>query len=602
MDSNSSQSSVHKESRTTETNAEESNNVAETSSTPTMNPAFLPISNEQINSLVRGTIDETTESFLKKMEKLIPLRRGQPHTYENNNQASTSRGKYHHRYRDDHQSRHRPSKRYRSLSTDREYVYEGDLTDESYDSQSSYSDSSDSEGEDAYSQEAQEYNQDRESHVPSQNENQVYYASNSGNGPRGKASDCETVFNDKGEFFVKYDEKTHKILDQNKILWDEEVIDIKWHPTKPAFCRLRKVTRPHECIYIDPEAGHQSVTGLFSLEHNITDTPFLNRKCFDTTLNSGSGLDKFLHIMMATQEAVLFNLCTNNEAAAMKAIPDKVFETVSMANFTSGWPASSTYIAWAKGINLCTKKAGLGLTMDREPIVHNDILDEEKLARSRVANLFTGFKMIELFAERFKSDPSISSAIMAIAQQFLPTLRDLTLAWMVSKMEVRKAILLGRSNLAARLENLTVRQLLQSNMWDPNVFPQDILDRFSNDGPSKNISAMINPHLSEERSRTWKSRNHNRRGVKRRRYEQRSQRNDYQDPDPFRNNQGRKDHNKNKKKGGHRKGNPISYKERGNRDFSQSKQNNQQHKPQKFNKKGRDSSSSKSKTKRRDHK
>ena len=191
---------------------------------------------------------------------------------------------------------------------------------------------------------------------------------------------------------------------------------------------------------------------------------------------------------------------------------------------------------------------------------------------------------------------------MAIAQQFLPTLRDLTLAWMVSKMEVRKAILLARSNLAARLENLTVRQLLQSNMWDPNVFPQDILDRFSNDGPSKNISAMINPHLSEERSRTWKSRNHNRRGVKRRRYEQRSQRNDYQDPDPFRNNQGRKDHNKNKKKGGHRKGNPISYKERGNRDFSQSKQNNQQHKPQKFNKKGRDSSSSKSKTKRRDHK
>ena len=561
-----------------------------TSASSSTIPNPLPISNAQFRSLVEETINEAKVSFLKGMEeKFVPLKR-RARTYEDYNQASTSSGKRHHGNNKEYLRAQRPSKRQRSPSTDRDYFQEEDLS-ENYSEEYDYDTEDDCSESESDGQEPEEvFLQDRHRVINTQ----------ANGGPGNKRADCEPVFHFMGEMYTRLDDSVHKLVDHNKILWGEEIVDVKWHPTKAAFCLTKKENKPHEHIYIDPEVGHQAVTSLFSLGHNITVKPLMNRKCFDSTLNSGSGLGKFIHIMMSTQGDVLYNLGSKDEEAARNAIPDKVFETVSMANFTTGWPANSPYIAWAKGETLNIDKAGRDLELEEQARVYKDDLEDEKIKRYRVTNQFTGFKMIDLLIDNFKNEPGIVSAILQIAHQFLPTLRDLTFEWMVAKYEIRKTLLLGASNLAANPGNPTVRQLLQSNMWDPEVFPQDLLTKLRSDGPSKSILAMIKPYPTESKtSRSQRYRRYNQGGAKRRRFEKSFR--------EYNENQGRQSYrrtkdNRNTSKKRNRQSTSSSNKDKEGRTTPKGNRNSQAPKASQYNNRKRDSSSQKSKAKRRDRK
>lgn len=592
MANGNSQVSGDQESLTSENDIEHTAGTAENSgASSSVSPNFLPMSNAQVQSLVQETIDKTTASFLKSIkEKFVPLK-SRPRAREDYNQASTSSGKRHHINREEFLRAQRSNKRDRSPSTDRDYFQEGDPSED-------YSEESDYDTEDDYSEEVSDDQEPEE--VISQDRRRAN-DSQANSSPGGKVSECEPVFHYKGEMYTRFDDNTHKLVEPNKVIWDGDIVNVKWHPTKPAFCLLKKEKIPHEFIYTDPEVGHQGVINLFSLEHNITAKPLMDRKCFDTTLNSGSGLGKFIHIMMSTQEEVLYNLSSKNEEAARKAFPDKIFETVSMANFTTGWPANSPYMAWAKGETLCIDKAVRDLGLEGEPRVHKEDLEEEKIKRYRVTTQFTGFKIIELLAENFKSEPGVLSAILQIAHQFLPTLRDLTFEWMVAKYEIRKSLLLGASNLAASPGNPTVKQLLQSNMWDPDLFPQDLISMLRINGPSRSIFAMIKPYHSEVKtSRSQRYRRFNQRGAKRRKFEKpfREYNDDYQGQQSSRRIKG----NRNFNKRGSRQSNSSSNKDKGGKTAPRENQNNQRPKPSQSNKRSRDSGSYKPKTKRRDRK
>ena len=47
-------------------------------------------------------------------------------------------------------------------------------------------------------------------------------------------------------------------------------------------------------------------------------------------------------------ESILHHLIVNNDAEPQKVFPEEVFETPSIAIFSSGWLENSDYPAWAK--------------------------------------------------------------------------------------------------------------------------------------------------------------------------------------------------------------------------------------------------------------
>lgn len=541
---------------------EPSDQNSENSAPRSTAPQNPPWSNQDIQSLIRDTVD-----------KLIPRRSDE--IFENNrfNRTSTSRGSCSREpYRRDSRShsRSRTRKRNRSPSSEDDYShnhsyqYDGNVysyESDSYDSEESVSDDS----------------------GPKLNtkESPPQYVI-----PVPTGGKCEKVFQENDDTYMRFESNKHNHVDVNKILWNSVIYSVKWHPTKRAFCIIPNVVQPTEFLYGDPTVGHQSTVGLFDVQHNIKENPGQNRKCFDTKLNPSSGLSKYLQLMISSGSSILQGLYNGDEAAASKAIPNSPFATVSMANFAMGWPFETTYIAWAKDINLSLTQAGSTLTMKEIPKVTTDFLNKERLTRSRLVDQFTSFKKLELLEEHFKHMPAVASAIRSIAQQFSLTLKELTITWMSAKMEVRKIIIQGEENLSSRRDNLTSRQLLQSNMWDPNIFPQEIIDKLKQNGPDKDIGAMINPFHTAKRTVSFKNRSLQRKGYKRynkeRRFERRYE--DNQSRPPFRD--GYNGKNNKKREGKTHKKTNSSNRRAGNQESKETSQDNQNGKYQKSYKKG----------------
>ena len=74
----------------------------------------------------------------------------------------------------------------------------------------------------------------------------------------------------------------------------------------------------------------------------------LKRKAFSAPFDSSSGLGLAMASIINLSESILHNLIENNDSAAQKIFPDEVFETPSIANFSSGWQENTDYLAWAK--------------------------------------------------------------------------------------------------------------------------------------------------------------------------------------------------------------------------------------------------------------
>ena len=60
-------------------------------------------------------------------------------------------------------------------------------------------------------------------------------------------------------------------------------------------------------------------------------------------------------------ESILHHLIVNNDAEPQKVFPEEVFETPSIAIFSSGWLGNSDYSAWAKYEELNLHKLTLPL-------------------------------------------------------------------------------------------------------------------------------------------------------------------------------------------------------------------------------------------------
>ena len=111
----------------------------------------------------------------------------------------------------------------------------------------------------------------------------------------------------------------------------------------------------------------------------------------------------------------------------------------------------------------------------------------------------SALKSLELFGEKLKDESNIATA-QAIAKLFLPNIKPAYLNWLSAKMKIRKLILHGQDHPAAR-------ELLQSNLWDPAIFPKQTIDQVRKRGSQHDMRNILNLSSTGELAKT--SNNHN---------------------------------------------------------------------------------------------
>ena len=130
--------------------------------------------------------------------------------------------------------------------------------------------------------------------------------------------------------------------------------------------------------------------------------------------------------------------------------PKAAFENVMVAEIVQGMELTTetSYSDFIKDKNLDLKDLNRDLNSYVPITVDTALLDQERLSRKEVVNLFSTLHYLDLFGEKIdnlteatKADAQISSSITkAIARSLLSTLKVAIMKWMTAKMRVRSAI------------------------------------------------------------------------------------------------------------------------------------------------------------------
>ena len=300
-----------------------------------------------------------------------------------------------------------------------------------------------------------------------------------------KSQTTPPAFPYNGDTFVHWNPKEHHCIDTTKIRWGGEVYNVKWHPYIDAFCLLKEPSS--DTGFISPQIGHQSIVECLKLDNTSNVPTSSSRKCLDTTFGPDLGMFKLLSIIKEKEKEINHLLVldeANNTEKAMEKIPNEIFKSVSMANFSTGWNFSScSYLDWAKEEQLNVEQAAIALEFNFTVTVSSSALKEELKARTELVNYLSGLKLLELFSTKFE-DKSKTSALLAISQHFLPMLKRLVIEWMISKISVRKIFLKNNSSTASS-------QLLKSSLWDNKIFPDEAINLLKDRGQQRSVASMI---------------------------------------------------------------------------------------------------------------
>ena len=295
---------------------------------------------------------------------------------------------------------------------------------------------------------------------------------------------AESYFCEGGDTYIFFDPHIHTMIGDNKVKMGSNVMDVKWHHEHHrAFVQIKKHISKRS-PYVDPEVGHQNLMSLLKLNPCSSDSPIGKRKGFVTSLDEESGLALTLREVKDCEKDILRDLIEGNKDKLRKHFKDDAFKTVSMANLTSGWSmTNSEYIEWAKlqPLDLTDISDTLGFSLN---FVKKDLLDAEKFSRCELVDFLTGMCLMENLQKLVRKDINTYNVSLAISRHFMPTLKNLLINWMKTKVEIRKVILNGFSS-------TTAKQLLRSSLWDPDIFPKAELERIKLNGPDKNIGYLL---------------------------------------------------------------------------------------------------------------
>ena len=288
-----------------------------------------------------------------------------------------------------------------------------------------------------------------------------------------------------GDMYLYWDRNEHHYIDPTKIRWGGQVFTVKWHPEVRAFCLVKET--PSESTFIAPQLGHQYIMDCLKLENKSDATPGPHRKYFDTTFGTDLGVFKLLTLIKDKEVEINHLLVAdevNGVTTAMDKIPNDIFKTISIANFSEGWTLSSnSFLDWAKDELLSPEDAAIAMGLDYTPRVSSSILKDELNARNELVHFLSGLRLLELFSSKLE-DSSMSTTLQTISQYFLPTLKKLVITWMASKILVRRKFLNNKKSPGGS-------QLLKGSLWCSKIFPEDIINSLKSKGAQRPIAPMI---------------------------------------------------------------------------------------------------------------
>ena len=305
--------------------------------------------------------------------------------------------------------------------------------------------------------------------------------------------DCTT-----GETWLYFDPQYHTRKDDNKIQilkpdGTQQLINVQYRIGNPNhFKTVTKLVANNISPFIDGREGHSILMSSFNRSQSMNNFYSAKRIPFETRLETGTGLCTALDIIKNADANITEHVFDNKVKELHNDFPNHAFDSMSIADYTSGWDlSSSSFVAFAKDQDLVIKNINQQLNININFIVPKNLLTHEREARKRVVNTMTSLHLLDLFGEKIDSiDEHIKRATRisslqtkAIARTILPNLKFTIITWMIAKMKIRKTVLKDHT----QSNNL---KLLRSSLWDENLFPSSVTNELLTQ-PGKNMAPLL---------------------------------------------------------------------------------------------------------------
>ena len=263
----------------------------------------------------------------------------------------------------------------------------------------------------------------------------------------------------------------HRVVGKNKVWFNDELKDVKWHNSVNAFSLL-KATSSSEAPFMSSTQAHETLVSFFKTTQDPSEKPGLDRKSYRLHFDDNSELAKALRLIQESTPEALHKLYTAHTEKYWKTFSTPTFKTPSMVNFTSGWSLTgNNYLEWAKHDELKPLPFSDSINLHYVPFIPKLYLEEEAKTRTNLVDSITGLSMLYSLAKELESNVTAHTAVEAISRHYLPQLCENSLRWTFAKTDVRKIILQGSKAPQAI-------KLLKSNMWEPNIFATDAVKQF----------------------------------------------------------------------------------------------------------------------------
>ena len=124
--------------------------------------------------------------------------------------------------------------------------------------------------------------------------------------------------------------------------------------------------------------------------------------------------------------------------------------------------------------------------------IPNDLLKTEKRRRLHLLHTISTVHMMEQYVQKVKlvSETEKENAKLCplagegLTKRMLPNIKVDSFSWMEAKLEVRKSLL-------PNLQNSHVRELLESTLWDPDIFPDEAMAKMKLANPGKKLENLL---------------------------------------------------------------------------------------------------------------
>ena len=278
---------------------------------------------------------------------------------------------------------------------------------------------------------------------------------------------------------------------ENKVWFDGELREVKWHHTENAFSLIK--TSNIKSPFMSATQAHEALVSCFNTLQDTSERPGLDRKSYRVHLEKDSGLAQALNLIKQETPNALHLLYTEEKDKYWKTFTNPAFKSTTMVNFSSGWNLTDhSYLEWAKHEKLKAAQFSQEVLLPFTPSIPNKFLETECAYRAQLVDSISGLSMLDSLAKKVKHDVSTHSAVESIARHYLSLLSDTTLRWISAKIDIRKIVLQGSSTPQAA-------DLLGSDVWEPTIFGQKAVTKLiEGDVPRIGIDKRlkINPATS----------------------------------------------------------------------------------------------------------